>query len=340
MAKVLQLRRGTTAEHANFTGAAGEVTVDTTDKRLVVHDGSTKGGVPAAKKSEIEGIQQAVDQEKLDIRALIAEELAKYLPLAGGTMTGNLKFANNKEIQKASDDSFLAIYGGTGYRKGSRLVLGGIGNETFKGTFNLVADTGDHEVSLVGNANDNTLKWRGGSVLTSAGGEMSGAIVNTYGDLIRQKITSGWTSIKGGTNNSTGGYVTAYGKDFNNGSAILGACNGQAVTELVVNYNGTATINGHQILTINNPSVPNYLAGVDISTNYTAPTAGYVVIDSMGSYSGYTELYVNSVRVSVFKTTAQMDASCTAFVNKGDVVSFKNGGGSPRSRFYPIKVGG
>ena len=42
----LQLRGGTTAQHTSFTGASKEVTVDTTKKTAVVHDGSTVGGVP------------------------------------------------------------------------------------------------------------------------------------------------------------------------------------------------------------------------------------------------------------------------------------------------------
>ena len=44
MAKQLQLRKGTATEHNTFTGADGEVTVDTTNKTLRVHDGSTVGG--------------------------------------------------------------------------------------------------------------------------------------------------------------------------------------------------------------------------------------------------------------------------------------------------------
>lgn len=48
MATAVQRRRGTTAEHAAFTGLAGEVTVDTSKQALVVHDGSTPGGHPAA----------------------------------------------------------------------------------------------------------------------------------------------------------------------------------------------------------------------------------------------------------------------------------------------------
>lgn len=46
MAKQVQFRRGTTAQHSTFTGAAGEVTVDTDKNVVVVHDGSTAGGHP------------------------------------------------------------------------------------------------------------------------------------------------------------------------------------------------------------------------------------------------------------------------------------------------------
>ena len=49
MAKRVQRRRGTTAEHSAFTGAEGEITVNTTLDTLVVHDGSTPGGHPLGK---------------------------------------------------------------------------------------------------------------------------------------------------------------------------------------------------------------------------------------------------------------------------------------------------
>jgi hypothetical protein len=44
MATELQLRRGTDSEHTSFTGAVGEVTVNTTNESLHVHDGATAGG--------------------------------------------------------------------------------------------------------------------------------------------------------------------------------------------------------------------------------------------------------------------------------------------------------
>ncbi|MEJ0051399.1 MAG: hypothetical protein WDN02_09380 [Methylovirgula sp.] len=52
MSEQLQLRRGTAAQVAAFTGAQGEVVVDTTNNRLVLQDGETAGGIPIAKLSE------------------------------------------------------------------------------------------------------------------------------------------------------------------------------------------------------------------------------------------------------------------------------------------------
>lgn len=55
MTTQLQLRRGTTADHATFTGAQGEVTLNTSTKRLHSHDGSTTGGSPHALMSDLSG---------------------------------------------------------------------------------------------------------------------------------------------------------------------------------------------------------------------------------------------------------------------------------------------
>ena len=50
MAKRVQRRRGTTAEHATFTGYDGETTVDSTKDTVVVHDGTAAGGFPLARE--------------------------------------------------------------------------------------------------------------------------------------------------------------------------------------------------------------------------------------------------------------------------------------------------
>ena len=63
-----QRRRGTTAQHASFTGLLGELTVDTDKKVVVVHDGSTAGGVPLARAANgtltdtvVKGLEETVN---------------------------------------------------------------------------------------------------------------------------------------------------------------------------------------------------------------------------------------------------------------------------------------
>lgn len=51
MVKTILLRGGSTAEHETFVGAEREITVDTTKKTLVVHDGAT--GHPVTRKSDL-----------------------------------------------------------------------------------------------------------------------------------------------------------------------------------------------------------------------------------------------------------------------------------------------
>ncbi|QBQ72579.1 putative structural protein [Roseobacter phage CRP-3] len=70
MANALQLRRGTTTQHNTFTGLAGEVTVDTDKETVVVHDGSTAGGFPLARASDLTNF----DADTLDGKQLATIE--------------------------------------------------------------------------------------------------------------------------------------------------------------------------------------------------------------------------------------------------------------------------
>jgi hypothetical protein len=53
MSQQLQLRRNTAPDIAVFTGAQGEVVVDTTNNRVVVQDAVTSGGWSAAKLNDV-----------------------------------------------------------------------------------------------------------------------------------------------------------------------------------------------------------------------------------------------------------------------------------------------
>jgi hypothetical protein len=60
MARIVQHRRGTTAEVAGITGAAGELFVDTSKVTLVVMDGILQGGVPLATETSVTQLSSTV----------------------------------------------------------------------------------------------------------------------------------------------------------------------------------------------------------------------------------------------------------------------------------------
>ena len=66
MAKQLQLRRGTTAQHSSFTGQVGELTIDTDKDTAVVHDYATAGGIPLLREDLNNLATGAVTSAKLN----------------------------------------------------------------------------------------------------------------------------------------------------------------------------------------------------------------------------------------------------------------------------------
>ena len=89
MARQVQFRRGTTSEHSTFTGAAGEITVDTDKDVAVVHDGSTAGGFPLVRQlSDLSVTATAAELNYLDITTLGLSEASKAVTAdANGVVT-------------------------------------------------------------------------------------------------------------------------------------------------------------------------------------------------------------------------------------------------------------
>ncbi len=69
MTRILQIRRGTSAQNDNFTGMAGEITMDTTNKTVRVHDGETLGGFALARADAVDAAREV---ESFDITAVPA----------------------------------------------------------------------------------------------------------------------------------------------------------------------------------------------------------------------------------------------------------------------------
>lgn len=221
MAKELKLRRGTTAEHATFTGAEGEITVDTTKDTVVVHDGATAGGVPLAKEADIPTGALAslneVNASTIADNSVGAAELNvpgngtsgqflssdgdgsfSWADAGGGGLTGMQVFTSPGTWTNPGSVSTVkvTVFGGGGGAAGGDggAVTGGTGGTSSFGAY----------VSATGGTGG-----RGGGVPIPAslqpGGAGSGGILNFNGETVWQG-GSGAAGI-GGSNYLSIGYV-------------------------------------------------------------------------------------------------------------------------------------
>ena len=83
MADQLQLRGGSTAQTAAFTGALREVTVDTDKKTVVVHDGSTAGGNPLLRQDLSNLPAGTIDNADINASAGIVDTKLATIATAG-----------------------------------------------------------------------------------------------------------------------------------------------------------------------------------------------------------------------------------------------------------------
>jgi hypothetical protein len=157
MTTAVQLRRGTTAEHATFTGLEGETTVDTTKTTLVVHNGSTAGGFAIAREDlanvsptnlpVLTGADTASDDKFLiyDQSALTLKQITRA-ELNAAITQGTLS-----NVQIISGTINGTTIGGTTAAAGSFTTLNSSGATTLNGT------TIPSSVTLVSTAATQTL---------------------------------------------------------------------------------------------------------------------------------------------------------------------------------------
>ena len=112
MSTQVQFRRGNTSQTSTFTGAMGEITVDTDKDTLVVHDGALAGGYPLARESSLSA--NAIFTQAAFNQANTANTRAYNTVLkSGDTVTGQL--------------NVTAGISSTSNTTGTLVVVGGVG---------------------------------------------------------------------------------------------------------------------------------------------------------------------------------------------------------------------
>lgn len=141
MTRILQIRRGSAAQNEQFTGMPGELSFDTDNKTLRVHDGEALGGYPLARADQIgdgAGSDGTSDFDIASVPASFWQDLfATYTPTpvkiitSAPSMIGNVSYIENifdlDATPKLANVSLVCQSAEAGYSVGDTVAAFGIG---------------------------------------------------------------------------------------------------------------------------------------------------------------------------------------------------------------------
>jgi hypothetical protein len=149
----VKLRRGTTAQHSTFTGAEGEVTVDTDKDTVVVHDGTTAGGHELRRKDDTIATAE-IDDNAVTSAKISATDTNFNVTALGKVGIGKvnsgsyqLEIDGDILIEDSGDNNPVAIFSGS---SGSVIQLRDSATTgSDNGIYNIASDGGKFEIGSI-----------------------------------------------------------------------------------------------------------------------------------------------------------------------------------------------
>ena len=230
MPTILQFRRGTTAQNNNYTGSAGELTIDTEIDTIIVHDGSSIGG---------HAIVSIAGTQTLTNKTLASPTLTA--PALGTPASGTLTNCTFPTLNQNTTGSAATLTTARAIQ-----VTGAVtGTANFNGSsaINIVTtNTADPTITLAGDLSGSiTLTNLTSGTLTATVGILNQNTTGSAATLTTAR-TIGGVSFNGSTNINLPGVNTA-GNQNTSGLAATATILATARTIGGVSFNGSAAIN-------------------------------------------------------------------------------------------------
>jgi hypothetical protein len=224
MSTQVQYRRGTNAQNAAFTGALAEITVDTTNGTLRVHDGINAGG------SNIATVAYVTAQiSSLSANSISSGTSNVRVVSSGGNVTTSVGGSANVLVVTSTGANIAGTLNATGNANVGNLGATTVVATTLTGTLSTAAQT---NITSVGTLSSLTVTANvAGGNLTTAGqvvatGNITGGNVTTAGQVVA-------------TGNVSGGNLNVTGNIVDTGAlSIITAANGN----ITLSPNGTGVI--------------------------------------------------------------------------------------------------
>ena len=260
---------------------------------------------------------------------------SKYLPLAGGTMTGTITTSNGNILNGADTDKQYWISGGTPYSKGATLFLNGVDRTTDPGSFSLMARDTDGTGMVFKGDKNGSLTWNGNTILHSynysnyalplSGGTLTGTTTYDTMDAIARNSTTDELVIYGGAVSGTNPCIALRCKEKTNepGSLYIRVTDNSYTKILLLQPDGTFTWDGTPVVTAPNGA---YITSVDVTLS------GTVAADSWGDYSGTVVFPTGYSTIVGFK---QINVPSPANMR---LISFWTSGSSVVVRVYSVNA--